>query len=95
MEFSDLSQAVIEGNANLAKELTQKALDDGTEPLDIYKKGLIPGMGVVGKKMQAGEYYIPEVLLSARAMKQASELVKPLLSSSSASSQGKVLMGTV
>ncbi len=95
MKLSDLSQAVIEGNANLAKELTQKALDEGTDPLAIYQEGLIPGMGVVGKKMHAGEYYIPEVLLSARAMKQASEIVKPLLSDSSASSQGKVIVGTV
>ncbi len=95
MKLSDLSQAVIEGNANLAKELTQKALDEGTAPLAIYQEGLIPGMGVVGKKMQAGEYYIPEVLLSARAMKQASAIVKPLLGDSSASSQGKVIVGTV
>lgn len=95
MKLSDLSQAVIEGNANLAKELTQKALDGGTAPLAIYQEGLIPGMEVVGKKMHAGEYYIPEVLLSARAMKQASEIVKPLLGDSSASSQGKVIVGTV
>jgi len=96
MKLSDLTQAVIEGNADLAKELTQKALDEGMSPLTIYKEGLIPGMEVVGKKMQAGEYYIPEVLLSARAMKQASGIVKPILAASeSVRPLGKVVIGTV
>lgn len=96
MKLSDLTQAIIRGDNNAAKELTQKALDGGTSPLTIYQEGLIPGMEVVGKKMQAGEYYIPEVLLSARAMKQASEIVKPILATSeSLRPLGKVVIGTV
>ena len=91
-----MAQAIIERDAILSKELTKKALDEGVSPLTIYREGLIPGMSVVGKKMQAGEYYIPEVLLSARAMKQAGEIVKPLLNGGNSSHcVGKVVIRTV
>jgi len=96
MKLSDLAQAIISGDNTLAKELTQRALEEGIPALTIYQESLIPGMDVVGKKMKAGEYYIPEVLLSARAMKQAAEMVKPLLiRDNSTFALGKVVIGTV
>jgi len=95
-EFKEISQAVIEGNSERAELLTKQSLDNGISPLDIFRQGLVPGMGVVGEKMKAGEYYIPEVLMSAEAMKAASVIIKPLIAQQGTEvSIGKVLMGTV
>ncbi len=96
MKLADLSQAVIEGNIELAEKLTREALAQGVPARSIYQDALIPGMEVVGKKMQSGEYYIPEVLLSADVMKAATEIIKPGLTSAGAvRSAGKVVVGTV
>ena len=74
-EFKEISQAIIEGNSEKAEVLTKQSLDNGISPLDIFRQGLVPGMGVVGEKMKAGDYYIPEVLMSAAAMKPGVETV--------------------
>ncbi|MBI4531826.1 MAG: B12-binding domain-containing protein, partial [Candidatus Latescibacteria bacterium] len=66
--LSELSQAVIVGNRDKAVAITKKALDEGTAPVQIINEGLIPGMGVVGEKFKCNEYYIPNVLIAARAM---------------------------
>lgn len=96
MKLADLSQAVVAGNAELAEKLTREALKQGIPARSIYQEALIPGMEVVGKKMQSGEYYIPEVLLSADVMKAATEIIKPaLVKSGSTRSAGKVVIGTV
>lgn len=96
MKLADLSQAVIEGNTELAVRLTREALAQGVPARNIYQEGLISGMEVVGKKMQSGEYYIPEVLLSADVMKAATEIIKPTLAQAGAvRSAGKVVIGTV
>ncbi|MFC1928768.1 B12-binding domain-containing protein [Chloroflexota bacterium] len=94
--LGSVTQAVIDGDLEQTIELTQRTLDEGTDPLDIFHRGLIPGMEVVGKKMKAGEYYIPEVLLSARAMREATALIKPRLGESNALEPiGRVVFGTV
>ncbi len=96
MKLADLSQAVIDGDQELAEKLTREALKQGIPARSIYQESLIPGMEVVGKKMQSGEYYIPEVLLSADVMKAATEIIKPTLTKSGGpKSIGKVVMGTV
>lgn len=95
MDLSELGKHVIEGNAKAAEEATQKALDEGVDPLDIVNKGLIPGMDVVGVKFKSFEYYLPEVLVSARAMKTAMALVLPLLADRTESATGRVVLGTV
>jgi 5-methyltetrahydrofolate--homocysteine methyltransferase len=96
MEITELTRAVIEGDIEKALRLTQKALQEGVPPQKIYREGLIPGMEVVGKKMQSGEYFIPEVFLSAQVMKQALEVIRPtLMQAKSESPLGKVVMGTV
>jgi len=95
-EFSELQQAVIDGNSGEAEALARKALDNGIPALDISNKALIPAMAIVGQKMKDGEYYIPEVLIAVKAMNAASELLKPLLAKDSASKPcGKVILGTV
>ena len=95
-EFSELQQAVIDGNYEEAEVLTRQALAKGIPALDISNQALIPAMTVVGQKMRDGEYYIPEVLISVKAMNAASGLLKPMLDQGSASKPyGKVILGTV
>ncbi len=94
--LDEIKQAVIDGNAGAAKDLTNKALADKTGPLDIFQKSLVPAMDEVGRRMQAEEYYIPEVLLSARAMRTSSEILKPLIAGNPDNKPaGRVVIGTV
>ncbi|MFQ5934180.1 MAG: corrinoid protein, partial [Dehalococcoidia bacterium] len=95
MELEQLSGHIIAGNAAAAKELTQRALSEGTDPLVIVNQGLVPGMDVVGQKFKTFEYYLPEVLLSARAMKTAMAVVTPLLSDREGTAMARVVIGTV
>ncbi len=77
------------------EELVKQALDEGESATDILNKGLIEGMGVVGVKFKAGEYFVPEVLISAKAMKAGMEQLRPLLAKSGVKSKGTVILGTV
>ena len=95
MEFNELSQYVINGDAASAEQWTRKALKGGVEPIDIINRGLMPGMSVVGQRFKNGEYYLPEVIIAARAMKASVNLVRPLLGESEAPSAGKVVIATV
>ncbi|HEX9015406.1 MAG TPA: corrinoid protein [Chloroflexota bacterium] len=94
-DYSALKEAVIEGNAGAAKALTQAALDGGSGPQEILDGALIPAMDVVGEKFSAREFYIPEMLISARAMQAGLGLLKPLLLAAESKSRGKVVIGTV
>ncbi|HEY8476765.1 MAG TPA: corrinoid protein [Chloroflexota bacterium] len=79
VDFEALKQAVIEGDKETALAITQQAIDEGISPKEVFDKGLIPGMDVVGQLMQAGEYFIPEVLFSARTMQACGDLLRPLI----------------
>ena len=94
-DYEALKEAVIEGNAGRAKELTQLALDEGKGPQEILDLGLIPAMDVVGDKFSRQEFYIPEMLIAARAMQAGLGLLKPLLAQVESKSRGKVVIGTV
>ncbi len=94
-DFEKMADAVISGKQDLVDELTQKAVDEGTEPNEIINKGLINGMNIVGKRFKAGDMFVPEVLMSAKAMKAGMNIVKPLLLEGEMPSEGKVLLGTV
>ena len=94
-EFSELSAALINGDMAGAKALTKALLDQGIPAGEIVTKGLIPGMNEVGRLFKACEYYVPEVLISARAMKSAMELIRPLLTAADSSRVGSVVIGTV
>jgi len=94
--LSKISQAVINGDATVTRELTQTALKEGVAPSAILREALALAMDEVGRRMEAGDYFLPEVLLSARAMKTASEILKPLLIQGKAEgSLGRVVIGTV
>jgi 5-methyltetrahydrofolate--homocysteine methyltransferase len=93
--LQELSQALINGNAPKTKELTQKAVADGVAPDKILNEGLIVGMNEVGRRFKNNEFYVPEVLIAARAMHAAMDVVKPLLADSDVKPAGKVAIGTV
>ena len=94
-DYEKMSDAVINGKQDLVGELTQKAVDEGINPNEIIENGLINGMNVVGKRFKAGDMFVPEVLMSAKAMKSGMNIVKPLLVEGERSAAGKVLLGTV
>jgi len=93
--LQELGQKIKEGNRDKAKELTQRALDEGLDFNDIIKKGLIVGIKELGELFGSGEAFLPEVLMSARAMKEAMELILPILSESKIDYIAKFAIGTV
>ena len=95
MNFQELSEMVIGGDHIGAEAWTQKALDSGISAKTIIDDGLIPGMDEVGRRFRENEYYMPDVLISARAMKISMALVRPLLAESGEATRGAVVIGTV
>jgi 5-methyltetrahydrofolate--homocysteine methyltransferase len=94
-DLKALADAVIKGDQNTALEITKAALAEGTAAKDILDNGLIAGMDVVGARFKKNELYIPEVLISARAMKTAMEVLEPELVKAGVEPIGKLLIGTV
>jgi 5-methyltetrahydrofolate--homocysteine methyltransferase len=94
-DLQALADAVINGQKDEAEKLTQEAIDEGVKPSTIINDGLIAGMSVVGEKFKNNEFYVPEVLIAARAMQSAMGHVKPLLTEGEMQSKGKVVIGTV
>lgn len=94
-EFNKMSEMVIAGDFAGVKALTQKMIDDQVDPISIINDGLMPGMNVVGVRFKAGDMFVPEVMMSAKAMAAGIELVKPLIAESNMPTAGKVLVGTV
>jgi len=92
--FEEIARALIVGNHIRVRELTEIALKEGTDPQEIIYKGLIPGMNVVGEKFRNNEYYVPQVLLAARAMYAGMDLVRPLIAKLGARYLGRVVIGT-
>lgn len=78
-----------------AVEITRQALDNEIPAQDVLNLGFLPGMKVVGDKFKAGTIFLPEVLISAKAMSSAMELLKPYFKSGEINYKGKVIMGTV
>jgi 5-methyltetrahydrofolate--homocysteine methyltransferase len=94
-DLKALGEAVIKGDQNTAVELTKQALDDGIGPESVLNDGLIAGMNILGVRFKNNEVYIPEVLISARAMKMAMEILEPKLAEAGVEPVGKFLIGTV
>ena len=94
--FEELQQAIIDGKAPLAKQITEKALGEGVKPSEIFPKAIIPAMDEVGRRMRECEFFIPEVLIAARAARSATDILRPLLvGDESVRSAGTVVCGTV
>ena len=90
-----IEQSVVEGNVEKVMELTERAIANGVDAATILDDGLIAGMGAIGEQFERKEAYVPELLLSARAMRAGMELLQPLLVSSGVEPKGKVALGTV
>ena len=95
MDLAHLALSVEKGDRDSVRELVEQAVREGLDPDIILNQGLIPGMDEVGRKFQIGEYFIPHMLLAARAMQVALDLFQPMLESGSARSRTRVVMGTV
>ena len=93
--LEQMKKDLYDGKADKVKAATKKALADGMPPQDILNNGLIAGMDIVGKDFKAGDLFIPEVLLSAKAMHAGLQVLRPLLAGSGSSTMGKIVIGTV
>ena len=93
--MQSIAAALLEGDHALVDELSQQALGEGIEALEVMDFGLIAGMGIVGIKFRENFIFVPEVLACARAMKAGMAHIEPILSAAGVESQGLVVMGTV
>lgn len=94
-DLKALADAIIKGDQNAAVELTKAALDEGIPAESVLNDGLMAGMDVVGGRFKRNEVYIPEVLICARAMKSATDLLEPELAKAGVEPTAKYLIGTV
>ena len=94
-DLQKIADGVIGGKAVDVKSLVSAAVSEGVPVEDILKKGLIAGMDVVGTKFRANEFYVPEVLIAARAMHAGMDILQPLLTKAGIKPLGKVAVGTV
>ncbi|MEW6236708.1 MAG: corrinoid protein [Candidatus Omnitrophota bacterium] len=90
-----LYKAILEGDAKTSVETTKEALAAGIAPLEVVTETMVPAMDEVGRRFECEEFFIPELMIAARAMKQAMELIQPLLKASGAEPIGRVVIGTV
>jgi 5-methyltetrahydrofolate--homocysteine methyltransferase len=90
-----MQKDLYEGNADAVRAATEKALAEGLSAQEILNDGLIGGMDEVGRDFKAGDLFIPEVLIAARAMHAGLEVLRPILAESGVSTVGKMVIGTV
>jgi len=91
----ELYDAILTGNAKKAEAVTKEALAANADPGDLVSKYMIPAMDEVGKRFECNEYFVPELLIAARAMKTALELITPHLMARGVERAGRVVIGTV
>ena len=94
-DLKELYEAVVSGNAKATQALTQQALAEGVDPLKLVNEYMVPAMDEVGRRFEANEYFVPELLISARAMKASLEIIRPLLTARGDKPAGRVAIGTV
>jgi len=94
-DLKELYDAILTGNARKAEAVTKEALEAGTDATELLGKYMIPAMDEVGKRFECNEYFVPELLIAARAMKTALQLLTPKLAAAGAKAVGRVVIGTV
>ena len=94
-DLKELYEAVVSGNAKATQAITQQALADGVDPLKLVNEYMVPAMDEVGRRYECGDYFLPEMLISARAMKEALALLRPRLVATDVKPAGTVVAGTV
>ena len=95
VDFGKITESVETGDGDKARQLTKAALDANVPAKEILDKGLVPGINKVGARFEAGEYFLPELLVGGEAMLAALELLEPILSRGGTHKVGRCLMGTV
>jgi len=95
VDLRELYDAILEGNSADAVTITRQALGESLDPMHIVHEGMIPAMEEAGRRFEAFEFFIPELLVAASAMKQAMTLIRPLLADREGDYTGKVVIGTV
>jgi len=94
-DLKKLYDSVVSGDAKTTQAITRQALAEGVDPLKLVNEHMVPAMDEVGRRFEANEYFVPELLISARAMKAALELIRPLLTARGDKPVGRVAIGTV
>ncbi|MGQ9815708.1 MAG: corrinoid protein [Candidatus Roseilinea sp.] len=94
-DLKKLYDAIVDGDAKTSKALAAQAMEAGLDPKKLLDEYMIPAMNEVGRRFEINEYFVPELLIAARAMKQALEIIKPALVATGAKPIGKVAIGTV
>lgn len=93
--IEEIYQAIVEGDQKACAAAVQSALDQNTDPQAILTEAMIASMAEVGRLFEEGEYFVPELLISARAMQAGMNLLKPLLVQANIQAAGRVVAGTV
>ncbi|MDD5328225.1 MAG: corrinoid protein [Phycisphaerae bacterium] len=94
-DLKALADVIIAGDQDAAVKLTKAAIEKGTAAKSVLDDGLIAGMDIIGDRFKKNEVYIPEVMMAARAMKSAMEILEPALAEAGVEPIGKFLIGTV
>jgi 5-methyltetrahydrofolate--homocysteine methyltransferase len=94
-DLNALSEAIVKGDQRAAVDITKAAISENMSPEKILNEGLVAGMNTIGVRFKKGDIYIPEVLIAARAMKTAMELLEPKLVAAGVQPVGKCVIGTV
>ena len=94
-DLKQLKEAIISGDAKISRAVTEQALAAGVDPLKLVNEHMIPAMDEVGRRFECSEYFVPELLISARAMKACLEPIRPLLMARGDRPLGRVVIGTV
>lgn len=95
VNLNELYEAILAGNLEKSVEVTNLALDKGENPQSLINNYMIKAMEEIGARFEAGKAFVPNLLMSARAMKGALDIIKPLLKGEANTSLGKVVIGTV
>jgi 5-methyltetrahydrofolate--homocysteine methyltransferase len=94
-DLQKLHDAILNGDAKTAVAVTQQAIAENVDPQELVSNHMIPAMQEVGRRFECNEYFVPELLIAARAMKGSLELLRPLLAKQGAEPLGRVVIGTV
>ena len=94
-DLRKLYDAVVNGDRKTSIAVTREALAEGVDPMELVTRYMIPAMDEVGRLFECEEYYVPELLLSGRAMKGSLELLRPLIAARGGEPAGRVVIGTV
>lgn len=95
--FESMKQSIIDGDPDRAREISQRAITEGINPLEAIHHGFLPGLNIVGEQFERGEMFLPDLVLAGEAMKAATAILEPEIQKTGRKREtlGKVILGTV